>query len=173
MISLRKYTGKGQYKDLCWWVYKLEEPLFGYTHVYCMPYAITDEMMAIAAEGKTKRDATTPDIDKRGTGNIHPSLNDLKAAMEDPQIRQLVLNVWHDDIRQYGPALKEGMVCDGSVYHNFKADVPVANYYPMITPIKELTKEEKKKQDVLSQISSALPQRSNGMAAAGGMHLPK
>ena len=153
MKLFRKHTGKGQYKDICWWVYKLEKPVGGYTHVYCMPYAITEEMMTIAASGKVKRDANTPDLDKKGTGNIHPSVNDVIAAVKDLRVRQLVLCVWHENIRQFGPALASGMACDGTVYHYYNADVPAANYYPMITRVEDMTSEEQEKQSVLQNVA--------------------
>lgn len=45
------------------------------------------------------------------------------------------------------------MKCDGIVYHNYKSDVPAANYYPMITKVDKLTEEEQKKQEVLQQVT--------------------
>lgn len=151
--QFKQWHGVSQYKDIHWWVYELDEPIEGYSTVYLNIYAITEEMMDIAGKGETQRDATTPDIDKRGTGNIHPSINDTIAAAKDPMVRQLVLQTRRRPKGQFGVALPEDQKCDGLIYHLYKADVPAANYYPLITELENPTETELRKQAALKGVA--------------------
>lgn len=99
---------------------------------------------------------TTPDIDKNGTGNIHPSRNDVAAASMAQTVQQLVLVSDNNSAGHFGPAVPKGFMADGVIYHLHKADVSAANFFPLIEPIPSPTAEEIRKQQLLRQIAADL-----------------
>lgn len=148
--------GRGQYADIEWSSIKLEEPLFGYTHVYLMPYRITPEELHYPDLKDAVRGENTPDIDGKGSGNIHPSMSRVAKAKETGGIQQLVLVHKVKSDAPVGPALSSGQECNGSVYNFHNAKVPAANYYPPIEPIMDPKPEEVQKQEFLKNLAKAL-----------------
>lgn len=153
MTSLKLHKGRGRYSDVRWYSLDLADPVFGFDRVHFMPYRITQQMINQVGDGSLNRTQYLPDIDGRGSGNIHPSFIDILRANEAGVTMQLVLVSRQNKARIYGPAIGEGYTGGDSVYHLPHANVPTANFFPMIEPLDELTPDEQKKQDILRQIA--------------------
>lgn len=147
--------GRGQYADIEWSSFALEEPLFGYTHVHLMPYRITLDELHYPNLKDAVRGEDTPDIDHSGSGNIHPSRSNVAAAREYGTPQQLVLVHKVKSGAPVGPALSPGQECNGLVYEFYNAKVPAANYYPPIEPIQNPTQEEEQKQEFLKNLAKS------------------
>lgn len=153
MAALKLHKGRGLYSDVRWYSLDLAEPVFGFDRVHFMPYRITQQMINQVGDGSLNRTQYLPDIDGRGSGNIHPSFIDILRANEAGVTMQLVLVSRKNKARIYGPAIKEDYRGGDSIYHLPHANVPAANFFPMIEPLDELTPDEQKKQELLRQIA--------------------
>lgn len=156
MAEIKEHNGRFSYKDIHWQSIDLDVPCCGYTRVHLMPYRITAADLQQVSAGKCTRTDTTSDIDKHGTGNIHPSRNDVAAASLAQTVQQLVLVSDNNPAGHFGPAVPKGFTADGSIYHLHKADVPAANFFPLIEPIAAPTAEEIRKQQLLRLIAADL-----------------
>lgn len=156
MLKRKPVNGTGQYADIHWESIKLSKPVFGYDTVHLMPYRITEEMLHAVTSTTCVRSDVSPDIDKNGSGNIHPSRNDVASMSASGKFKQLVLVTKSKSSAPAGPALPKDVHCEGTIYDLPHAKVPAANFYPMISRPEVMTSEEIEKQEYLKSLAMEL-----------------
>lgn len=155
MNKPRTIHGRGRYSDIVWKSLILDEPFMGYARVDFMYYRIQPDELRFENLKDAVRDEFTPDLDEKGSGNIHPSKARVRLANEKGEVQQLVLMHRVNSKAPWGPALGKGQTCDGKKYEFYNAIVPAANYYPPIEPIENPNQEETQKQEFLKNIAKS------------------
>lgn len=150
MKEMRKQNGRGKCSDIHWWVIKLDGPFNDYDTIYLTPYRICKEDINLILDKNPERCESMPDVDYK-TGNIHPSINNMKEVTSGDCPLQAVLV--HSVNEQYGtaeiPNGEDSYVIFQKTKRSKKIHVPVANYYPPICDLPNPTENELKKQSIL------------------------